>query len=132
MSEIRRRAAHRRAGAFGNSICVFCTTVVLLIGYSLSSEATAQTANFRSVDTNSDGILSFDELVAAFGETGARRLVQDNDRNGDNRITIIELRGGRDNGRQDNGKGGRGNRGERDNGDDGSGERGGGDDGDDD
>ena len=54
----------------------------------------AQSASFRSVDTNSDSVLTYDELVAAFGRTGANRLLQSTDHNGDNRISIIELRRG--------------------------------------
>lgn len=56
----------------------------------------AQSASFRSVDTNSDGVLTFDELVAAFGRDGANRLLGSTDHNGDGRITISELRRGPD------------------------------------
>lgn len=52
----------------------------------------AQTASFRSVDTNGDRVLDFDELVAAFGERGARSLLSSMDRNRDGQITIPELR----------------------------------------
>jgi len=54
--------------------------------------ADAQSASFRSVDTNGDGVLDFDELVAAFGKAGATRILSTTDRNGDRRITISELR----------------------------------------
>ena len=106
-----------------------------MIGIGLSGKATAQTASFRSVDTNSDGVLSFNELVAAFGEAGARRLIEDIDRNGDSRITIRELRQSSDRKNDDRDeREDRGNRngGERDDGNDGSGRKGGGDDRDDD
>lgn len=52
----------------------------------------AQSASFRSVDTNRDGVLSFDELAAQFGVEGARRLIQHSDSNNDNILTIPELR----------------------------------------
>lgn len=54
----------------------------------------AQSASFRSVDTNSDGVLTPDELIAAFGRAGANRLLRTTDHNGDRRITIAELRRG--------------------------------------
>ena len=70
--------------------------------------ASAQSASFRSVDTNSDRVLSFDELAAAFGRNGANRLLRSTDHNGDGRITIAELRRGpdddnRDDDREDDG-----------------------------
>lgn len=57
--------------------------------------AQAQTASFRSVDTNSDRALSRDELIAAFGAAGAARLLDTHDGNGDDRLTIRELRNGK-------------------------------------
>ncbi|WP_366870337.1 hypothetical protein [uncultured Tateyamaria sp.] len=66
----------------------------LVVSFASSSAALCQSASFRSVDTNSDGMLSFDELVAAFGRDGARQLMRTNDHNGDNRITIGEIRRG--------------------------------------
>lgn len=57
-----------------------------------STPAYAQSASFRSVDSNSDGALSYDELVAAFGTGGANRLLQTTDHNGDGYITVFELR----------------------------------------
>ena len=56
------------------------------------SPGAAQSASFRSVDTNSDGVLTFDELVAEFDRDGANRLMRSTDHNGDGRITISELR----------------------------------------
>jgi len=56
--------------------------------------AAAQSASFRSVDTNRDGVLTFNELAAAFGRDGANRLLNSTDHNGDGRITISELRRG--------------------------------------
>lgn len=51
------------------------------------------------MDKNSDGVLTLKELVAAFGRDGARELLRAIDRNGDNRLSIQELRKGRGNGR---------------------------------
>ena len=106
---------NRRAGPGGirAALCVTVLACTLLFAGGLGGKVAAQTASFRSVDTNGDRVLSFDELVAAFGEAGARALLRDVDRNRDNRITIIELRGGRDHGRD-----AREDRGERDRGDD--------------
>ncbi|MBY5935071.1 hypothetical protein KUV51_18850 [Tateyamaria omphalii] len=53
------------------------------------------------MDTNSDGVLSFNELVATFGRDGALRLMGSTDHNGDNMITIAELRRGPDEDRDD-------------------------------
>ena len=70
--------------------------VVLLasitFAFSPASEVAAQTASFRSVDTNRDGVLDLEELEVAFGQAGARRLLSTVDRNNDGRITIPELR----------------------------------------
>ncbi|WP_299592760.1 hypothetical protein [uncultured Tateyamaria sp.] len=68
--------------------------LALLVTFISFSSAYAQSASFRSVDSNSDGSLSFDELVAAFGRDGATRLMRSTDHNGDSRITIRELRRG--------------------------------------
>lgn len=65
------------------------------------ASASAQSASFRSVDTNSDAVLSFDELAAAFGRDGANRLLRSSDHNGDGRITISELRRGPDDDNRD-------------------------------
>ncbi len=103
----RREAATCRKRTFNHIYCSFIFALILIIGISLSAKASAQTASFRSVDTNSDGVLSFNELVAAFGEAGARRLIEDIDRNGDNRISIRELRQSSDDKNDDrNGRGG--------------------------
>ncbi len=56
------------------------------------SPAAAQTASFRSVDTNSDNVLSFDELFEAFGRDGAFQILEQSDHNNDGRVTIHELR----------------------------------------
>ena len=52
----------------------------------------AQSASFRSVDTNSNQVLSRNELIAAFGARGAKLLLSQSDHNGDGRLTISELR----------------------------------------
>ncbi|WP_424965328.1 hypothetical protein [Dinoroseobacter sp. S375] len=67
-------------------------TSTLLTGIGADS-SWAQTASFRSVDTNGDRVLDFDELVAAFGERGARSLLSSMDRNRNGQITFPELRG---------------------------------------
>ena len=68
-----------------------CCFLALMICFG-PSEGSAQSASFRSVDTNSDGVLSFDELSAVFGASGADRLMRSNDHNGDGQISIRELR----------------------------------------
>ncbi|MEO0543259.1 MAG: hypothetical protein AAFY99_05515 [Pseudomonadota bacterium] len=97
----------------------------------LTVAASAQSASFRSVDTNSDGVLTFDELVAEFGRDGANRLLLYADHNGDRRVTVSELRRAADDYDQDDGDtgGDDGGGGDEDSGDDGDD---GGDDGDDD
>lgn len=70
-------------------LCLVLTSLVLS-----PNAASAQSASFRSVDTNSDGVLTFNELVAAFGRNGANSLLRRIDHNGDRRITILELRRG--------------------------------------
>lgn len=87
---------------------VRCKLVILLaliyLGFVLApSSSMAQSASFRSVDTNSDGVLSFNELVAAFGLDGANRIMRSTDHNGDSRITILELRRSPDDDDRDDG-----------------------------
>ncbi|WP_143030615.1 hypothetical protein [Ruegeria halocynthiae] len=65
--------------------------------------------------------MSLNELTAAFGESGARRLLDDIDDNRDDRITIIELRRGVDNGKSE--KNDRREHGDRENDNDKSDER---------
>lgn len=108
MSKTGSGAAQRGSRATACVKCALFLAFTFLVGLSLFNGAVAQTASFRSVDTNSDGVLSLNELTAAFGESGARRLLEDIDRNGDDRITIIELRRG-----VDNGQGEKNERGER-------------------
>ena len=78
-----------------------CRTSVILSALSLAPPAAAQSASFRSVDTNSDGVLTRDELVATFGARGARRLLERSDHNGDGQLTIWELRRDRANGQEE-------------------------------
>ena len=54
--------------------------------------AHAQSASFRSVDTDGDGVLSRGELVAAFGAAGAAQLLDRSDHNRVGILTISELR----------------------------------------
>lgn len=68
--------------------------MVLTVLWLFSTPASTQSASFRSVDTNGDGVLTFNELAAAFGSDGANRLLRSTDYNGDGRITIFELRRG--------------------------------------
>ena len=82
--------------------CVALCAQVIVSGVAFTSAAifpnpaAAQSASFRSVDTNRDGVLTFNELVAAFGRDGANRLLNSTDYDGDGRITISELRRGPD------------------------------------
>lgn len=83
-------------------LALMCTGLTLT-----PSSGFAQSASFRSVDTNADGVLTFNELVAAFGRNGARRIMRSTDHNGDGRITIPELRRDPDdNARSNTGAGG--------------------------
>lgn len=66
--------------------------LVLFLVITSPQQASAQSASFRSVDTNRDGVLSLDELTAEFGRQGAARLLRRTDRNKDNALTIRELR----------------------------------------
>ena len=54
--------------------------------------AFAQALSFSAIDTNSDGVLSLEELEAAFGEDGALLLLSKNDRDGDKSISAAEVR----------------------------------------
>lgn len=58
----------------------------------MSGSVSAQSAPFRAVDTNGDQVLSYDELVRAFGRASARKLLRQSDLNGDGAISIRELR----------------------------------------
>lgn len=69
-----------------------CLALCFFMTFTFAAQARAQSASFRSVDTNRDGVLSFEELVAAFGRAGAERLLRQTDRNNDSILTIRELR----------------------------------------
>ena len=56
------------------------------------THGSAQSANFRSIDTDSDMALSFEELVTAFGRDGAIQLLESMDLNKDGRVSLQELR----------------------------------------
>ncbi len=71
-------------------VAILLATTMLTIVF--ANQVTAQTASFRSVDTNRDGVLDLGELEAAFGRVGALQLLSTIDQNGDRRITILELR----------------------------------------
>jgi hypothetical protein len=66
--------------------------VAISLVWIVPGEAAAQSASFRSVDTNGDRVLDFDELVAAFGKAGALKILSTTDHNRDGRVTIFELR----------------------------------------
>lgn len=70
-------------------LCLMLATVITVAA---SVRANAQSASFRSVDTNRDGVLSYSELVTQFGRAGADRLIRQLDRNRDSILTIQELR----------------------------------------
>lgn len=120
----------------GSGLTPFWLFMAVLLCFVPAATLNAQTASFRSVDTNSDNVLSLEELVAAFGPAGATRLLEDADRNGDNRLTISELRTMRGGGQgDDDHRDGRGSERENrdsDDRDDGDGSDEGGDEGDDD
>lgn len=69
-----------------------CLALCLFMTVTFSAQAHAQSASFRSVDTNRDGVISLNELIAEFGRAGAERLLRQSDRNNDNILTIQELR----------------------------------------
>lgn len=83
-------------GRISRCALAVATCGTFLVAVLSPSPGAAQSASFRSVDTNSDGVLTFDELVAEFGRDGANRLMRSTDHNGDGRITISELRRGPD------------------------------------
>ena len=58
----------------------------------VSMPAFAQARSFSAIDTNSDGVLSLEELEAAFGEDGALLLLSKNDRDSDKSISADEVR----------------------------------------
>lgn len=93
-----------------------CLAFAIWVCVSVTTHANAQTASFRAVDTNSDGILNFDELVDAFGRDGAATLLRRSDHNGDSRLSISELRRDRDSDRTggDRERDSRNDRGDRD------------------
>lgn len=82
------RSLFARLGARVSCACA----IVLLCAF--LTPAFAQSASFRNVDTNSDRVLSRDELVSAFGARGAARLLSQSDHNSDGKLTISELRQG--------------------------------------
>jgi hypothetical protein len=82
-----RRGRGRALGSNGR-----VAAVVLALALASTGDAVAQTARFRTVDTDSNGLLSYAELVAAFGRRGALSLLTSSDRNGDRQISVMELR----------------------------------------
>jgi len=97
----------RRAAWVGGA----CAVLVICTFW---APAFAQSDSFRNVDTNSDRVLSRDELVTAFGARGAARLLSQSDSNGDGKLTIQELRQGS----RSAGEGGDADRNDKDDGDD--------------
>lgn len=89
------------AGRIWRPIWTILPILLCILLLSSPEAALAQTASFRSVDKNSDGTLSYNELVEAFGRDGANRLLRSSDHNGDGRLTIRELRRGADRGGRD-------------------------------
>jgi hypothetical protein len=53
--------------------------------------AFAQSLTFSDVDTNGDGHLSWSELETAFGIDGSARFLSQNDRDGNNSVSVAEL-----------------------------------------
>jgi len=58
----------------------------------VSMPAFAKSLSFSAIDTNSDRVLSKDELVAAYGVDDALLLLSKNDGNGDKSISADEVR----------------------------------------
>ncbi len=68
------------------------STAAITTAFVLSaSAAMAQSMAFADVDTDADGILSNEELVAAFGVEGAAILMAD-DTDGDGMLSVAEIR----------------------------------------
>ena len=84
-----------RAGA-GDCLGRFLASLALGLFLVVTSpqQGSAQSASFRSVDKNRDGVLSYRELIDQFGRAGADRLLRQSDRNNDDNLTIS---GGSDN-----------------------------------
>ena len=98
----RAHASRRCAPRYRMRVAYALLIALCLLVSGVHSSAQAQSASFRSVDTNSDGVLSFNELISAFGLQGALRILRTIDHNGDMRITVRELRQGpKDNGDDD-------------------------------
>lgn len=57
-----------------------------------ANSAQAQSVPFERIDTDDNGVLSFEELSAAFGETGATRALANADLDGDDTLTTEEIR----------------------------------------
>ncbi len=117
---------NRRHGATDHARilrAVLCVVPVLTVS---PLQALAQSASFRSVDTDSDRRLNRAELTTAFGAAGAARLLNRSDHNGDGVLTVGELRRDPEDDRSD--RNARDNRDDDDRDDDNGGDEGGGDD----
>ncbi|EYD70825.1 hypothetical protein [Limimaricola hongkongensis] len=80
-----------------NKMTATLATTAFVLG---ASTAVAQSIPFAEVDTDSDMMLSNEELVAAFGEDGAAILMAD-DADGDGMLSVQEIRVATDMGASD-------------------------------
>jgi hypothetical protein len=67
----------------------------------LATSAIAQAVPFSEIDTDTDGVLSYEELVTTFGEDGAATVLGTADTDADDSLTEDELRGGGDTRREE-------------------------------
>lgn len=67
----------------------------------LATSAIAQAVPFSEIDTDTDGVLSYAELVTTFGEDGAATVLGTADTDADDSLTEDELRGGGDTKREE-------------------------------
>lgn len=66
-----------------------------------ATSAIAQAVPFSEIDTDTDGVLSYEELVTTFGEDGAATVLGTADTDADDSLTEDELRGGGDTRREE-------------------------------
>jgi len=71
------------------------TLATLMTGL-FATAATAQAVPFSQIDTDADGILTYEELTVAFGSDGASTVLGNADADGNNSLTEAEIRSGGD------------------------------------
>lgn len=75
-----------------------CTALALILG---GTAGNAQAKPFSEIDTNRDRTVSFQELSAAFGNSGARSILDGSDIDDDDRLTLSEVQDNDDDDDQD-------------------------------